>query len=98
MTKREQERCDAALSYLKDSKLDLFEVVKVSSYFIAGAKWAENAMLDKACEWIKEHIDIPYEGRMIDGEPEAGDYIEWAKERLKGAEEIAEAFRKAMEE
>ena len=58
----------------------------------------KKVIIDKACEWIKEHIDIPYEGRMIDGEPEAADYIEWAKERLKCAEEVAEAFRKAMEE
>lgn len=61
-------------------------------------EWADKTMIDKACEWIKEHIDIPYEGRMIDGEPEAADYIEWAKERLRCAEEVAEAFRKAMEE
>ena len=54
--------------------------------------------IERACKWITEHIDIPYEGRMIDGEPEAADYIEWAKERLKCAEEVAEAFRKAMEE
>ena len=66
--------------------------------FIQGAEWADKTMIDKACEWIKEHIDIPYEGRMIDGEPEAADYIEWAKERLRCAEEVAEAFRKAMEE
>lgn len=52
MTKREQERCDAALSYLKDSKLDLPQVVKASSYFIAGAKWSDKNMLDKACKWL----------------------------------------------
>ena len=98
MTKREQERCDAALSYLKDSKLDLPQVVKASSYFIAGAEWSDKNILDKACEWIKEHIDIPYEGKMIDGEPEVSDYIEWTKERLRCAEEVAESFRKAMEE
>jgi hypothetical protein len=66
--------------------------------FKEAVEWADKTMVDKACEWIKEHIDIPYEGRMIDGEPEAADYIEWAKERLRCAEEVAEAFRKAMEE
>lgn len=66
--------------------------------FHRGAKWADKTMIEKACQWITEHIDIPYEGRMIDGEPEAADYIEWAKERLRCAEEVAEAFRKAMEE
>ena len=71
---------------------------KFQDGFIEGAKWADKTMIEKACEWITEHIDIPYEGRMIDGEPEAADYIKWAKERLKCAEEVAEAFRKAMEE
>ena len=66
--------------------------------FKEAVEWADKTMIDKACEWIKEHIDLPYEGRMIDGEPEAADYIEWAKQRLKCAEEVAEAFRKAMEE
>ena len=70
----------------------------VADAFEKGAYWADKTMIEKACKWIKEHIDIPYEGRMIDGEPEAADYIEWAKERLKCAEEVAEAFRKAMEE
>ena len=55
MTKREQERCDAALSYVKDSKLDLPQAIETSSHFIAGAKWAENTLLDKACEWLKKH-------------------------------------------
>lgn len=66
--------------------------------FVVAAQWADKTMIEKACQWITEHIDIPYEGRMIDGEPEAADYIEWAKERLRCAEEVAEAFRKAMEE
>lgn len=55
MTQREQERCDAALSYVKDSKLDIPQVVTASSYFIAGAKWSDKNMLDKACKWLKEH-------------------------------------------
>lgn len=53
MTKREQERCDAALSYLKDSKLDLPQVVKASSYFIAGAKWGEKTTLNRVCEYLE---------------------------------------------
>lgn len=56
MTKREQERCDAALSYLKDSKLDPPQVAKASRYFIAGAIWAENNMLEEAIKWIKENF------------------------------------------
>jgi hypothetical protein len=32
--------------------------------------------IEKACEWITEHIDIPYEGEFIDDSPVASDYIE----------------------
>lgn len=52
MTKREQERCDAALSYLKNSKLDLPQAMQASGYFIAGAEWSDKNMLDKACKWL----------------------------------------------
>lgn len=56
MTKREQERCDAALSYLKDSKLDLPQVVKASSYFIAGAEWSDSTMIDKVEKYLRAKI------------------------------------------
>ena len=26
--------------------------------FIAGANWADKTMLDRACEWLKENIDL----------------------------------------
>lgn len=54
--------------------------------------------IEKACQWITEHIDIPYEVEHIDGEPVASDYIEWCKKRLEAAKEITDEFRKAMEE
>ena len=56
MTKLEQERCDAALSYLKDSKLDLPQVVKASSYFIAGAEWSDSTMIDKVEKYLRAKI------------------------------------------
>ena len=54
--------------------------------------------IDKACEWITEHIDIPYEGEFIDDSPVASDYIEWCEKRLEYAKAIADAFKNAMEE
>ena len=61
-------------------------------------KWADKTMIDKACEWITEHIDIPYEGEFIDDSPVASDYIEWCEKRLEYAKAIADAFKQAMEE
>ena len=55
-------------------------------------------LIDKACEWIKEHINIPYEGEYIDDSPVASDYIEWSKKRLEYAQAVADAFRVAMTE
>lgn len=54
--------------------------------------------IEKACEWITEHIDIPYEGEFIDDSPVASDYIEWCEKRLEYAKAIADAFKQAMEE
>ncbi len=54
--------------------------------------------IDKACEWITEHIDIPYEGEFIDDSPVASDYVEYLSKRLEYAKAVADAFKQAMEE
>ena len=66
--------------------------------YIKGAIDQKAIDIEKACQWITEHIDIPYEVEHIDGEPVASDYIEWCKKRLEAAKEITDEFRKAMEE
>lgn len=66
--------------------------------FIQGAEWADKTMVEKACKWITEHIDIPYEGEFIDDSPVASDYIEWCEKRLEYAKAVADAFKQAMEE
>lgn len=60
--------------------------------------WADKTLIEKACQWITEHIDIPYEGEFIDDSPVASDYIEWCEKRLEYAKAIADAFKQAMEE
>ena len=54
--------------------------------------------IENACQWITEHVDIPYEVEHIDGEPVASDYIEWCKKRLEAAKEIIDDFRQSMKE
>lgn len=66
--------------------------------FEAGAEWMQKKMIEKACEWITEHIDIPYEGEYIDDSPVASDYIEWCEKRLEYAKAVADAFKQAMED
>ena len=66
--------------------------------FIEAAEWADKTMIDKACKWITEHIDIPYEGEFIDDSPVASDYVEYLSKRLEYAKAIADAFKQAMEE
>ena len=61
-------------------------------------KWADKTMIDKACECITEHINIPYEGEFVDDSPVASDYIEWCEKRLEYTKAIADAFKQAMEE
>ena len=65
--------------------------------FIEGAKWADKTMIEKACNWIKEHVMIPYEGKFDGSETSIIDYLEWCKDRLEEAERITNEFKKAME-
>lgn len=72
--------------------------ISLDEAFEDGAEWMQKMMIDKACEWIKEHIDIPYEGGYVDDSPIASDYIEWCEKRLEYAEAVADAFKQAMED
>ena len=96
MTRREEIEQQASLTvYPWD---DAREQSKFEDGFIEGAKWADKTMIEKACEWITEHIDIPYEGGYIDDSPIAADYIEWCEKRLEYAKAVADAFKQAMED
>ena len=72
--------------------------IDIKNAFQEGAEWADKTMIEKACEWITEHIDIPYEGEFIDDSPVASDYVEYLSKRLEYAKAIADAFKQAMEE
>ena len=48
--------------------------------YTQGATEQKAIDIDKACKWITEHIDIPYEGEFIDNSPVASDYIESMEE------------------
>ena len=65
------------------------------SGYILGAK----EFSEKAINWLRERINIPYDVKTNDdGEPMADSYIDYAKKRLEAAEEIISEFKKAMEE
>ena len=67
--------------------------------FLAGANCAYNEFINKACEWLKFHVSVPYEGETTEnGNTPAKEYLNWAKKRLEAAEKICNDFRKAMEE
>ena len=52
--------------------------------FIDGAQWMQKTMIDKACEWVENHIfDFPWYDN------EHGDF---------SSKDVANALRKAMEE
>lgn len=93
MTRREQ-IMDAAMFFAKKNKNNPSPYLD----FVEAAEWADRTMIDKACEWITEHIDIPYEGEFIDDSPVSSDYVEYLSKRLEYAKAIADAFKQAMEE
>ena len=44
----------------------LYESPEWRAGFISGAEWADKTMLDRACEWLKENIDLyTFEGISI---------------------------------
>ena len=65
--------------------------------FISGAGWADQTMLDKACEWLKFRVcvNMPIETNE-NGEPLADSWIKAQMERVKAAEEFIAEFRQAM--
>ena len=71
-----------------------FEVSMRRDAYVQGYKDA----IHDAYDWIKNSIDIQYEGKMTDEGPDVLDYINYAKSRLECATEVAETFRKYMEE
>lgn len=97
MTRREEIE-QQAKSYTLAVFDELDDFSDITQAYIDGAEWMQETMIEKACEWITEHIDIPYEGEFIDDSPVASDYIEWCEKRLEYAKAIADAFKQAMEE
>ena len=65
---------------------------------LTALEWADKTMIEKACKWITEHIDIPYEGEYIDDSPIASDYVEYFSKRLEYAKAVADDFKQAMQE
>lgn len=79
---REEEREQAA----ENAHLDIYE--KAIDIFIKGAQWADKTMLDKICNWLKEHIGT------------YNDTIDSIHGTIKifNKEKFIEDLRKAMEE
>ena len=94
MTRKKEIRQASICQYQIAGTFEEQEAFK--SAFVKGAEWADKTMIKKACEWITEHIDIPYEGEFIDDIPV--DYVEYLSKRLKYAKTVANAFKQAMEE
>jgi hypothetical protein len=72
--------------------------LNLQSAFIEGANWADETMLDRACEWLRFRVsvDVPIETNE-NGEPLADSWIKAQMERAKAAEELIAEFRQAME-
>lgn len=59
---------------------------------------AKKDIINKACNWIKEHVMIPYEGKFDGNQPILTDYITWCKDRNRESNIIVNEFIKALEE
>ena len=64
---------------------------------VAAIDIAKTELINKACDWIKGHIMMPYDGEIECDGPLSDDYLGWCEDRLKEVERIGNEFRKAME-
>lgn len=55
--KREKEKIVALNNYIHETSSSGCEVLKENA-FIAGFEIADKTMLDRACEWLKNNIDL----------------------------------------
>lgn len=95
MTREEQIR-EASIDYQMstsprviggDAFADFARKMNVNSSFIAGAKWADQTMIEKACEWLKNNTLTANN----DSYTYTASYHDISKE------EFVEQFKKAME-
>lgn len=60
---REEETREAAKEFVfgdKPETSDFFDEVMIDTFY-HGAKWADKTMLDKACEWLNDNIDLEHD-------------------------------------
>ena len=54
----------------------------------------EDAFTEKACKFISDRVDIPFNVECSNGEPLADSYSKYASSRLEAANKIIEDFKK----
>ena len=54
----------------------------------------EDAFIEKACKFISDRVDIPFNVECSNGEPLADSYSKYASSRLEAANKIIEDFKK----
>lgn len=70
----------------------------LSESFIEGYKHGYKDAIQSACNWLRSTIDIPYEGKVIDGMPVAEGYLDYLQRRSQNAKKVIEEFKNYMEE
>lgn len=90
MTREDIEKCfsyhaaGAAMKYYEQEPLGEIEGVDVGNAFEAGAEWAQEFMIKRACEWLISSFDQLHN--------EYGRKLEFGNQDV-----FIEAFKKAME-
>ena len=88
----------AAWQIFEEIGLSQHSVERVAEIIAEKMNEQKKAYIEKTCQWITEHTDIPYEMEYVDSDSSVPDFIKLNKERLEAAKELADSFRKAIEE
>lgn len=87
--RRKEQRHDAANEYCQSEAVPAANMQMAYGDFINGAKWADKTLIEKAAQWLYDHLTTEYQGAVLKIV---------AKDKGKMPVEFVEEFKKAMME
>lgn len=93
--KREEEIRQMANVYTKTIFGESDDFADITDAYIDGAKWANETIIAKACEWLNKTLYIHTE---INDTHCGVDTIDWVTSDYNSVSDFIDKFRKAMEE
>lgn len=90
---REEQIIETAKEYYNPKSIEAPYSLQMRVGFATGANWADETMLDRACEWLKENMYVEH----VFGYSNDNESIQYVcASAIDSVEEFIAAFRQAM--